>query len=66
VSRPASALERIAEVEWQMKFNRGLADIHRAAGTTSDSSLQRLLYRAKRKDLINAIYGTESQERRVA
>lgn len=51
--RPNNTLARVSEIEWQLTLNRGLADIHRAAGT-------------KRKDILEAIYGTKSQERRVA
>jgi len=61
-----TATERIAEIEWQLKLNQGLAAIHRAAGGTTDMSLQRFLYRNRRKDLIETIYGTKSQERRAA
>ena len=66
MSRPSSALERIAEIEWQLKLNQGLSAIHRAAGGTTDRSLQKFLYRNGRKDLMEAIYGTTSQERQAA
>jgi len=64
--RADNTLDRVAEIEWQMTLNRGLADIHRAAGTTNDAALTRLLYRARRKDIITALYGIKSQERSVA
>lgn len=66
MSKPDRSLDRIAEVEWQLKLNRGRADILRASGCTNDSALQQLLYRNRRKDLMEVIYGTKSQERRAA
>jgi len=66
MSKSIKALDRIAEVEWQLKLNRGLNDILRASGCTNDSALQQMLYRNKRKDLMEVIYGTKSQERRAA
>lgn len=65
-TRQEAALDRIAEIEWQLKLNQGLEAIHRAAGGTNDLSLKRLLYRSHRKDLLEVIYGTQPQERRAA